>query len=87
MCLKSLHDDALEKFQIYTHSVFQWVDSVHSPPPPPPPGWGGGGGGGGGQASYQTLKKAGLAESQFLEGDCWERWGNFFYGGWAAVFT
>ena len=33
-----------------------------------------------GWASYQIFKKGGFAESQFLEGGCWERGGEFFYG-------
>ena len=34
--LKSLHDDALGKLQIYTHSVCQWVPIVCTPLPPFP---------------------------------------------------
>ena len=29
--LKPLHDDTLEKLQIYTHSVYQWVTIVCTP--------------------------------------------------------
>ena len=31
--LKPLHDDALGKLQIYTHSVYQWVTIVCTPLP------------------------------------------------------
>ena len=41
----------------------------------------------GGSVSYQIFKKGGggLTGSQFLEGGCWERGGDFFQG--VAVFT
>ena len=31
--LKPLHDDALGKLQIYTHSAYQWVTTVCTPLP------------------------------------------------------